>query len=286
MFRPARPSYRMVNPPWGLPSTRSSSSLWRRPRAGGLARPGEPIATSPSTSVRSGPWPGGGRKCRQWPSGLRGHGSPLRAEPLGQAPPGQVEAELEHDALKNLAVIPPPSTSSRRRQRCDPPRVGDRSVPVEASATREAHDGRDESPAGRSIVPSAGLRHRPGAVPSVRQGRNRRPAPDPLHPARRRHLRPQPMHRPVQPGHRPQWGTPGQFPPLLYCLLPVGCECVGRGRVDGQDGVDSGQGAGGSFALAGIPDRLMRLLTLTGLDTVLPLHPTTAEALAAHRQET
>ncbi len=46
------------------------------------------------------------------------------------------------------------------------------------------------------------------------------------------------------------------------------------------------RGAGGSFALAGIPDRLMRLLTLTGLDTVLPLHPTTAEALAAHRQET
>ena len=44
------------------------------------------------------------------------------------------------------------------------------------------------------------------------------------------------------------------------------------------------QGTGGSLALAAVPERLMRLLTLTGLDTVLPIHKTAAEALAARPQ--
>ncbi|MFD3872085.1 STAS domain-containing protein [Streptomyces sp. NPDC058623] len=44
------------------------------------------------------------------------------------------------------------------------------------------------------------------------------------------------------------------------------------------------QGAGGSLALAAVPDRLMRILTLTGLHTVLPIHDTAAKALRAHPQ--
>ncbi|MEU6389439.1 STAS domain-containing protein [Streptomyces sp. NPDC046939] len=43
------------------------------------------------------------------------------------------------------------------------------------------------------------------------------------------------------------------------------------------------QGAGGCLALAAVPDRLMRMLTLTGVDSVLPHYPTTAEALVAHQ---
>ncbi|MFG2753741.1 STAS domain-containing protein [Streptomyces xanthophaeus] len=40
--------------------------------------------------------------------------------------------------------------------------------------------------------------------------------------------------------------------------------------------------AGGTLALAAIPERLQRLLHLTGLDTLLPAHPTAAHALTAH----
>ncbi|MEU9107181.1 STAS domain-containing protein [Streptomyces xanthophaeus] len=43
------------------------------------------------------------------------------------------------------------------------------------------------------------------------------------------------------------------------------------------------QGAGGSLALAAVPDRLMRLLTLTGLHTVMSILPAT-DALAARPQ--
>jgi anti-sigma B factor antagonist len=39
--------------------------------------------------------------------------------------------------------------------------------------------------------------------------------------------------------------------------------------------------AGGSLALAAIPDRLGRLLRTTGMDTVLAAHPTADAALAA-----
>lgn len=46
------------------------------------------------------------------------------------------------------------------------------------------------------------------------------------------------------------------------------------------------QGAGGFLALAAAPDRLMRILTLTGLHTVLPIHKTAADALAGHPQGT
>ncbi|MFD3723053.1 STAS domain-containing protein [Streptomyces sp. NPDC058674] len=40
--------------------------------------------------------------------------------------------------------------------------------------------------------------------------------------------------------------------------------------------------AEGSVTLAAVPDRLERLLNLTGLSTLLPAYPTTAQALNAH----
>ncbi|MFD9302963.1 STAS domain-containing protein [Streptomyces sp. NPDC060048] len=40
--------------------------------------------------------------------------------------------------------------------------------------------------------------------------------------------------------------------------------------------------AGGTLVLAAVPDRLQRLLHLTGLDSLLPAHPTAAHALTAH----
>lgn len=45
------------------------------------------------------------------------------------------------------------------------------------------------------------------------------------------------------------------------------------------------QGAGGSLALAAVPDRLMHVLTLTGLHSVMPIHATAADALTAHQQD-
>lgn len=45
------------------------------------------------------------------------------------------------------------------------------------------------------------------------------------------------------------------------------------------------QGAEGSLALAAVPDRLMHILTLTGLHTVLPVHPAVADALTARQQD-
>jgi anti-sigma B factor antagonist len=43
--------------------------------------------------------------------------------------------------------------------------------------------------------------------------------------------------------------------------------------------------ADGSVSLSAVPDRLERMLKLTGLDTLLPAHPTTADALAAHTRK-
>ncbi|MFD3513078.1 STAS domain-containing protein [Streptomyces sp. NPDC058657] len=42
--------------------------------------------------------------------------------------------------------------------------------------------------------------------------------------------------------------------------------------------------AGGSLTLAAIPDRLERLLSVTGMDTLLTAHPSAEAALAAHRR--
>ncbi|MGC0208355.1 STAS domain-containing protein [Streptomyces levis] len=41
--------------------------------------------------------------------------------------------------------------------------------------------------------------------------------------------------------------------------------------------------AGGTLSLAAVPDRLMRMLTLTGVDSLLPHYPSTAEALSARQ---
>ncbi|MFF7253679.1 STAS domain-containing protein [Streptomyces microflavus] len=42
------------------------------------------------------------------------------------------------------------------------------------------------------------------------------------------------------------------------------------------------QAADGTLVLAAVPGRLARLLDLTGLNAVLPAHPTAAHALVAH----
>lgn len=41
------------------------------------------------------------------------------------------------------------------------------------------------------------------------------------------------------------------------------------------------QAAGGLLSLAAVPDRLMRMLSMTGVDALLPVHATAAEAVAA-----
>ncbi|MGC5038223.1 MULTISPECIES: STAS domain-containing protein [unclassified Streptomyces] len=38
---------------------------------------------------------------------------------------------------------------------------------------------------------------------------------------------------------------------------------------------------GGALHLADVPDRLVRMLTMTGIDELLPVHPTVADAVAA-----
>ncbi|MCY0954067.1 STAS domain-containing protein [Streptomyces sp. H27-S2] len=45
------------------------------------------------------------------------------------------------------------------------------------------------------------------------------------------------------------------------------------------------QEQGGTLSLAAVPDRLLHLLQMTGLDTVLPTHPTATEALTAHQAQ-
>jgi anti-sigma B factor antagonist len=43
------------------------------------------------------------------------------------------------------------------------------------------------------------------------------------------------------------------------------------------------QDAGGSLTLAAVPDRLMRMLILTGVDSLVPHYPSTADALSARQ---
>lgn len=44
--------------------------------------------------------------------------------------------------------------------------------------------------------------------------------------------------------------------------------------------LQSAQEAGGSFRIASVPDRLVRMVTMTGITQVLPVHDTVADALA------
>ncbi|TKS99096.1 STAS domain-containing protein [Streptomyces lasalocidi] len=59
------------------------------------------------------------------------------------------------------------------------------------------------------------------------------------------------------------------------------CDSAGLGALIGI--WHGAQEAGGSLALAAVPDRLMRMLTLTGVDSLLPHYPSTADALSAHQ---
>ncbi|GAA2980671.1 STAS domain-containing protein [Streptomyces fulvorobeus] len=72
---------------------------------------------------------------------------------------------------------------------------------------------------------------------------------------------------------------------LVLDLSDVGfCDSAGLSALIGI--WHAAQGAGGTLALAAVPDRLMRVLTLTGLHTVLPAYATVADALAAHQRDT
>ncbi|MFE6410735.1 STAS domain-containing protein [Streptomyces sp. NPDC057837] len=69
---------------------------------------------------------------------------------------------------------------------------------------------------------------------------------------------------------------------LILDLSGVGfCDSAGLGALIGI--WHGAQAAGGSLALAAVPDRLMRMLTLTGVDSLLPHYPSIADALSAHQ---
>ncbi|WP_345942672.1 STAS domain-containing protein [Streptomyces sp. SID486] len=69
-------------------------------------------------------------------------------------------------------------------------------------------------------------------------------------------------------------------PHLVLDLSQVGfCDSAGLSALIGL--WHTAQAADGALRLADIPDRLMRMLTLTGVDTVLPVHATTSEAVTA-----
>jgi hypothetical protein len=127
----------LVSPPRERPSPRSSSPLWR-PCVDGRERPwsrSRPASPPPPGSARTTGCEGavGG------PAGETSVGGLPRAEPLGQLSPGQSGAELEHDALEDLAVIPPPATSPahRRQQRFDHRPRGVRNLPIPHHRTND-----------------------------------------------------------------------------------------------------------------------------------------------------
>ncbi|MFF6914517.1 anti-sigma factor antagonist [Streptomyces sp. NPDC012466] len=69
-------------------------------------------------------------------------------------------------------------------------------------------------------------------------------------------------------------------PRLVLDLAPVGfCDSAGLSAIIGI--WHAAQEAGGSLSLAAVPDRLMRMLSMTGVDSLLPVHATTADAVAA-----
>ncbi|MEU2777034.1 STAS domain-containing protein [Streptomyces sp. NPDC007162] len=67
-------------------------------------------------------------------------------------------------------------------------------------------------------------------------------------------------------------------PHLVLDLSQVGfCDSAGLSALIGLWHV--AQAVGGAIRLAAVPDRLMRMLVLTGVDTILPVHVTTSEAV-------
>ncbi|MFJ8596391.1 STAS domain-containing protein [Streptomyces sp. NPDC093598] len=69
-------------------------------------------------------------------------------------------------------------------------------------------------------------------------------------------------------------------PRLALDLAQVGfCDSAGLSAIIGI--WHAAQEAGGSLSLAAVPDRLMRMLSMTGVDSLLPVHATTPDAVAA-----
>ncbi|MFF1542255.1 STAS domain-containing protein [Streptomyces sp. NPDC058291] len=65
-------------------------------------------------------------------------------------------------------------------------------------------------------------------------------------------------------------------PCLALDLAQVGfCDSAGLSAIIGI--WHAAQGAGGSLSLAAVPDRLMRMLRMTGVDSLLPVHATAAD---------
>jgi anti-sigma B factor antagonist len=66
---------------------------------------------------------------------------------------------------------------------------------------------------------------------------------------------------------------------LALDLAQVGfCDSAGLSAIIGI--WHAAQAVGGSLSLASVPDRLMRMLTLTGVDSLLTVHATAADATA------
>ncbi|MBK3520637.1 MULTISPECIES: STAS domain-containing protein [Streptomyces] len=69
-------------------------------------------------------------------------------------------------------------------------------------------------------------------------------------------------------------------PRLVLDLSQVGfCDSAGLSALIGL--WHTAQAVGGALGLVNVPDRLMRMLVLTGVDAVLPVHATPAEAVTS-----
>ncbi|MFD7919800.1 STAS domain-containing protein [Streptomyces sp. NPDC059740] len=69
-------------------------------------------------------------------------------------------------------------------------------------------------------------------------------------------------------------------PHLILNLAEVGfCDSAGLSALIGL--WHAAREVSGALSLVHVPDRLMRMLVLTGVDAVLPVHATAAEAVAA-----
>ncbi|MET9503523.1 STAS domain-containing protein [Streptomyces sp. NPDC006622] len=67
-------------------------------------------------------------------------------------------------------------------------------------------------------------------------------------------------------------------PRLALDLAQVGfCDSAGLSAIIGI--WHAAQAAGGSLSLAAVPDRLMRMLSMTGVDSLLPVHATAADVI-------
>ncbi len=76
----------------------------------------------------------------------------------------------------------------------------------------------------------------------------------------------------------------GGHPDLITDLTCVTfCDSSGLGALVGI--WRCAKDAGGSLALAAVPDRLGRLLSTTGMDSLLPAHPSADAALSAHQDD-